>query len=292
MLSGIGFRAYGSSWGRAYNQNNRTLGQAVERLATGLSVNRAADNVAAVSRIDALNSSIRGYEVAERNLGDGISMVRTREAGLSSIQTELQEIRALAVDANDETLGTNEKQAIQNEIDSRLDNIDSISGGASFNGINLLDGSSGSISIQTGTDSGDTSSVDMSGNFDTASTTASGNINEGNTGGSSGEALNNIDVVSGDLDDILAGIDNAIDNVSAEQSTMGAKENAFNSKLEALSVKREAALSTRSRLQDADFAREASQAVRSYILRSSTVTLAQQREANASLALTLLPLVR
>lgn len=292
MLSGIAFRAYGTSFGRAYNQNNRTLGQAVERLATGLAVNRAADDVSATARIEALTSSIRGYEVAQRNLGDGVSLVRTAEAGLSSIQTELQEIRALVVDANDDTLGDNEKQAIQNEIDSRLDNIDSIAGGSSFNGINLLDGSAGSISIQTGTNSTDTDSVDLSGNFDTASSASAGNINEDNVGGSAGEALNNIDVVSGDLDDILAGLDNAIDNVSAAQSSMGAKESSFNSQMEALSVRREAALSTRSQLQDTDFAHESSQAIRSYILRSGTVALAQQREANASLALTLLPLVR
>lgn len=292
MLTGIGFNSLNATFGTAYNQSNRTLGQAVERLASGLRVNGAADDVANIARIEALTSSIRGYEVADHNLGDATSLVRTAEAGLGSIQTELQEIRALAVQANNETLGTNEKQAIQNEIDSRLSNIDSIAAGSSFNGIKLLDGSAGTLTIQAGTDSSDTISINLSGNFDTASSASSSNINESNVGGSSGEALNNINVVSGNLDDIITGLDNAIDNVSAAQSSLGAKENAFTAKSEALDDQREAALATRSRLQDADFARESAQAVKGYILRSGAVAISRQRKENASLALTLLPLVR
>ncbi|MDA0772058.1 MAG: flagellin [Cyanobacteria bacterium] len=292
MLTGISFNSFSTVFGNAYNQTNRTLGQAIERLSSGLRINGAADDVANTARIQSLTSSIRGYEVAERNLGDGVSLIRTAEAGLGSIQTELQEIRSLAVQANNDTLGTVEKQAIQSEIDSRLSNIDDISGGSSFNGIKLLDASAGTLNIQTGTDSGDTDSIDLSGSFDSASANAAGNINEGNGGGALGEALNNIDVVTGNLDDIITGLDNAIDNVAAAQSSLGAKENAFVSKSQSMSGSREAALATRSRLRDADFARETSIAVRGFILRSSTVAMSSQRQANASLALTLLPMVR
>ncbi len=290
MLQGIGFSVYDAG-SKVYTQQNRTLTQAIDRLATGLKVNKAADDSAGMSISETLRSSIRGYEVAEKNIGDGVSLVQTAEAGLSSISDNLQGIRALVIQAGDSSLSGTEKQALQNEINQKLGNIDDASSDTSFNGKSLLNGSSGTLNIQTGSNAGDTSGIDLSGNFSSSSTTGSGNINEGNTGGSAGVSLNNIDVVNGDLDDILAGVDNALDNVSAAQSAMGAKENAFTANLESLSVQKEDTISARSRIMDTDYAAEASAAVKGYILRSSAATLSQQSNMNARLALNLLPLV-
>lgn len=288
MLQGIGF-SVNTGIGRVYTLQNKNIGQAIDRLATGLKVNKAGDDAAGLSIAETLTSSIRGYEVAEKNVGDGISLVRTAESGLSSISSNLQDIRALVVQAGDSTLSGVEKQALQDEIDQKLSNIDDISSDTSFNGKSLLNGSSGTLNIQTGSDAGDTSGIDLSNNFSTSASTSSGNINEGNTGGSAGTSLNNINVVTGDLDDILAGVDNALDNVSAAQSEMGAKENAFTAELENLSVEKEQAITARSRIMDTDYAAEASAIVKSYILRSTAATLSQQSNMNARLALNLLP---
>ncbi len=288
MLQGIGF-SVSAGFGRVYTQQNKNIGQAIDRLATGLKVNKAADDSAGLSIAETLSSSIRGYEVAEKNIGDGISLIRTAESGLSSISSNLQDIRALVVQAGDSTLSGVEKQALQDEINQKLSNIDDISTDTSFNGKSLLNGSSGTLNIQTGSDAGDTSGIDLSNNFSTSASTSSGNINEGNTGGSAGEVLNDIDVVNGDLDDILAGVDNALENVSAAQSEMGAKENAFTAELENLSVQKEQAITARSRIMDTDYAAEASAIVKSYILRSTAATLSQQSNMNARLALNLLP---
>lgn len=294
MLQGIGFNSFNLDYGRIYNQQNRTLGQAVERLASGISINRAKDDVANTSISEALKSSIKGYDVAEKNIEDGVSLIQTAESGLNGISTALQDIRALAVQANDGSLSASQKQSIQNEISSRLADIDSIANDTSFNGKKLLDGSSGSLSIQTGTDSTDTSTIDLGSSFKTSSSaaTSTGNLNESNTGGSLGVALNNINVATGNIDDILTGIDNALDNVSAAQSELGASENAFNSKLEGLSDKRLAALETQSRKLDANYAQEASNFIQSYILSNGMTTISQQANANSRLALNLLPLVK
>lgn len=291
MLQGIGFSVYDAAISRSFTQQNKGLAQAIDRLATGLRVNKAADDSAGMSIAETLRSSIRGYAVAEKNIGDGVSLVQTAEAGLSSISDNLQGIRDLVVQAGDSSLSGTEKQALQDEINQKLSNIDDAASGTSFNGKSLLNGSSGTLNIQTGSDAGDTSGINLSGNFSTSSTTGSGNINEGNTGGSAGVSLNNINVVSGNLDDILAGVDNALDNVSAAQSAMGAKENAFTANLESLSVQKEDALASSSRIMDSNYAAEASAAVKSYILRSSAATLSQQSNMNARLALNLLPLV-
>ena len=98
-------------------------------------------------------------------------------------------------------------------------------------------------------------------------------------------------MVNGDIDDVLTGIDNALENVSEAQSSLGAKENALVSELEGLSVKKEAALATRSRVVDADFASEASKAIKSYILKSGAASISQQSSESAKLALNLLPLL-
>lgn len=291
MLQGIGFSVYDAGLSRAFTQQDKGLTQAISRLATGLKINKAADDSAGLSIAETLRSSIRGYDVAEKNIGDGVSLVQTAEAGLGSISDNLQGIRDLVIQAGDSSLSGTEKQALQNEINQKLGNIDDISSDTSFNGKSLLNGSSGTLNIQTGSDAGDTSGINLSGNFSTSSTTGSGNINEGNTGGSAGVSLNNIDVVNGNLDDILAGVDNALDNVSSAQSAMGAKENAFTADLETVSVQREDALASSSRIMDSNYAAEASAAVKSYILRSSAATLSQQSNMNARLALNLLPLV-
>ncbi len=291
MLQGIGFSVYDTAIGRVYTKQNKSLTQATDSLATGLKINKAADDSAAMSIAETLGSSIRGYAVAEKNIGDGVSLVQTAEAGLSSISDNLQGIRALVVQAGDSSLSGAEKQALQDEIEQKLSNIDDISGGTSFNGKSLLNGSSGTLNIQTGSDAGDTSAINLSGNFSSSASASSGNINEGNLGGSAGVALNNINVVSGNLDNILTGVDNALDNVSAAQSTLGAKENAFTADLESLSVKKEDALASSSRIMDTDYAAAASTAIKSYILRSGTAALSQQSNMNARLALNLLPLV-
>jgi flagellin len=273
MLQGIGFSVYNTGISKVYTQQNKGLTQAVDRLTTGLKINKAADDSAGMSISETLRSSIRGYEVAEKNIGDAVSLVRTAESGLSSISSNLQDIRALVVQAGNSSLSGTEKQALQDEINQKLDNIDDISSGTSFNGKSLLNGTSGTLSIQTGSDAGDTSAVNLSGNFSSSASTSTGNINEGNIGGSAGVALNNINVVTGDLDDILAGVDNALDNVSAAESTMGAKENAFTANLEGLSVQKEEALTARSRVMDSNYAAEASNAIQRHLLRSLVLRL-------------------
>ncbi len=291
MVSGIGFSTFSTDFGKVYRAHNRTLGQAVERLGAGLKLNRAGDDVAAVAIREALSTSYRGIEAAEQNTGNAISMTQTADGALSEIAGELQDIRALAVQANDGTLGNVEKQAIQDQITQKLTNINDMATGASFNGIDLLDGSGGTRTIQTGPDTADTSSLALTGNFQTNSTTASGNINAGSIGGLNGEPLNNINVVSGNITNIVTGIDNAISNISAAQSTFGSKENGFSAKLEELSVKKESVLAARSRIEDTDFAVEASKTVKGYILSRGLASLSTQANANAGLVLSLSPKV-
>ncbi len=289
MQTGLytGLVSYGQS--RTYSSINKTLTKEAEALATGSKISRAKNDAAALVIAETLTSKYRGIEMAEINVGNGISMMETADAALGEIGSNLQEIRELAVQANNGTLSSTEKQAIQDEIDAKLGTINDIANNTEYNGKKLLNGSLGEVDILTSHDSADIESIDLGGNFRTSSSTADGNINEDNTGGSNGVALNSINVVTGNASDILAGIDNAISNVTAKRTDLGAQVNGFESKLENLAVEKQAVLESRSRLADVDYARSASTMVQTYVLQNSSIAVQSQANLNARLVMNLLP---
>ena len=290
MVTAIGFTS--SLLHKSMSVSNRTLGRATQRLATGLRINSGADDAAGLSLSETLKTSIKGYQVVEKSLGDGMSMVDTADAGLENTASELQKIRELVVQAQNDTYGTEDRNALQNQINQSLANIDAISNTTSFNGKTLLDGSEGTISITASADASSTVDIDVSGDFSSDAGDSVGSINEGNSGGSAGVALADIDITTGNLDDILTGVDNALENVSAARSTLGASYNSLEDRFDSVSVAREAAISARSRVMDSDYGREVSTKLTAYIKQAASATMSSTNNANASLALNLLPLVK
>jgi len=134
--------------------------------------------------------------------------------------------------------------------------------------------------------------IDLSGDFSSDAIDSVGSINKGNSGGTAGVALADIDITTGDLDDILAGIDNALENVTIARSAVGASSNSLEARFASVSVAKEAAISSRSRVMDSDYGREVSIKLSAYIKQVASATLSSTDNANAALALNLLPLVR
>ena len=279
---------------RALSQNTNGLQKNIERLSTGLRINRAADDAAGLSISEKLTSQIRGLEKAEQNIGDGISMIQTAEGALSVINDNLQRIRELAVQASNGTNSSNELDAIQREINSRVSAISSISSATKFNGISLIDSSAADKTIQSGADNGQTTSITFSTMDTTVSATGAGTINEGvtatdeldhfNVGSSVASAGGNTSA-NGDLDDL----DTFISNVSRMRSVLGAQQNSLESKLEYLGVAKENAMSSRSRVLDADISKESSGFVRNQILQQSSAAMLSQANSSPQIALNLLP---
>ena len=279
---------------RALSQNTNGLQKNIERLSTGLRINRAADDAAGLSISEKLTSQIRGLEKAEQNIGDGISMIQTAEGALSVINDNLQRIRELAVQASNGTNSSNELDAIQREINSRVSAISSISSATKFNGISLIDSSAADKTIQSGADNGQTTSITFSTMDTTVSATGAGTINEGVTAtdeldhfnvGSSVASVGGNTTANGDLDDI----DTFISNVSRMRSVLGAQQNSLESKLEYLGVAKENAMSSRSRVLDADISKESSGFVRNQILQQSSAAMLSQANSSPQIALNLLP---
>lgn len=272
--------------GRAHNNINSYL----EKLSTAKSINKAADNAAGLSIVSRLESQVSGYQTAQNNIGDAISALNTADGALSNAGETLQRMRELTVQAANGTTGPEEKAALNREFSALKTNLDDIASGAKFNGIKLLDGSTGSISIQSGPNINDSTSVNFGANFASNASASSSGLNSGNTGGSAGLAINTIDLGTSNLDDALVGIDKAIDNISEARSTFGAKTNALESLTANLALSVETSSASASRIQDTDYAEDTSKLQQNKILGTFVAKLkATANTVSSNSVLNLLP---
>jgi flagellin len=138
---------------------NKSLGTAMERLSTGLRINSAADDAAGLAITNRMTSQIRGYAVAIRNSNDGISMTQTAEGAMGQVNSMLQRMRELSVQAANGALSDADRGNIQQEVSQLKMQIDDVANKTNHNNINLLDGSAGKIVLQTGVNAGDTMTI-------------------------------------------------------------------------------------------------------------------------------------
>jgi flagellin len=122
----------------------------MQRLSTGVRVNSAKDDAAALAISTGLVSQIKGMAMATRNVSDGISLAQTAESALGSVVNMLQRMRELAVQSANGTLTTANRAAIQLEYDANINQINTVLGTTNFNGIKLFDGSASALQIQSG----------------------------------------------------------------------------------------------------------------------------------------------
>jgi flagellin len=137
-------------------QINRDLSQSLERLSSGLRINRASDDAASLSISENLRAQIRGSHQAIRNAQDFVSLVQIAEGALGEVTQLLQRIRELAVQAANGTLDTSDRASIQAEVTQAVAEVTRITGDTTFNSKNLLDGTFTNQTAQVGADYGET----------------------------------------------------------------------------------------------------------------------------------------
>ncbi len=142
------------------NKNQSAMSTAIERLSSGLRINSAKDDAAGQAIANRFTSNIKGLTQAARNANDGISAAQTTEGALSEINNNLQRVRELTVQATTGTNSESDLDSIQDEIKSRLDEIDRVSGQTTFNGVKVL-AKDGSMNIQVGANDGETITIDL-----------------------------------------------------------------------------------------------------------------------------------
>jgi flagellin len=149
----------------AQNQLNKSQdmnSQALERLSSGLRINSAKDDAAGLAISTRFSSQISGLNVATRNANDGISLAQTAEGALDEITNNLQRIRELSVQSANSTNSTSDRNALDAEVEQRIEEIDRIASQTSFNGLKVLDGSFKNADFQVGANAGEVISLDLS----------------------------------------------------------------------------------------------------------------------------------
>ncbi|MDK9557303.1 flagellin [Marinobacter sp. M216] len=144
---------------RNLNATQSDANVALQRLSSGLRINSAKDDAAGLAISERFQSQITGLNMAQRNANDGISLAQTTEGALDEITANLQRIRELAVQSANASNSPSDRQALNAEVQERIQEINRIAGQTSFNGLKILDGSLLTQTFQVGANAGETISV-------------------------------------------------------------------------------------------------------------------------------------
>ena len=147
-------------------QNNLTKSQAsmntaIQRLSSGMRINRAKDDAAGQAIANRFSANIKGLTQAQRNANDGISLAQTTEGALNEINTNLQRVRELTVQSANGSNSNDDKASIQAEITQRLAEIDRTSTQTDFNGVKVLSSAASKLNVQVGANDGETIAIDL-----------------------------------------------------------------------------------------------------------------------------------
>lgn len=144
---------------RNLNSSQGAANVALERLSSGLRINSAKDDAAGLAISERFESQITGLNMAQRNANDGISLAQTTEGALDEIVANLQRIRELSVQSANATNSNRDREALNKEVQQRLEEINRVASQTSFNGLRVLDGSLPTQTFQVGANTGETISV-------------------------------------------------------------------------------------------------------------------------------------
>lgn len=256
-------------------QNSQS--KSLEKLSSGLRINRAADDAAGLSIAEGLKAQVNGYSVAARNAQDGISVVQTAEGALGEAQSILQRMRDLSVQAANDTNNADARTAISSELGELADELDRIVDSTNFNGIDLLKSSATDLTVQVGaegTGDGNTITIDLTTNdLQTV-------IEAGVYAAAGGSSLTVNTAANAQA--AIETIDTALKAVSTARSGLGATQNRLEYAISNINVATENLTSAESRIRDVDMAKEMMNYSRTNILsQAGTAMLAQANQASS-----------
>ena len=232
---------------------------AMERLSSGSRINRAKDDAAGLSIADNMTAQIRGVNQAIRNSNDGVSFVQTADGALEEVTQMLQRIRELTVQAGLGTQNSLQQDYIDQEVLALGAEIDNVINNTEFNDFPIL--ISGTKTVQTGWESGDTMSIGIAG-LSGAVSTYTGFTDTANQHDTSGLTL--------------VGIDTALDAVNSARSSLGAQQNRLEHNASNLRNVSENISASRSRIMDTDFASESAELARTNVLQQAGMAMLSQ----------------
>ena len=248
------------------NKSQGSLTSSLERISSGLRVNRAADDAAGMSVANRMNSDNTSLQQAMRNTNDGISMIQTAEGGLNELNNILVRMRELSVQSNNGTYTASDRALIDQEFTALKGEIKRIASNSTFNGISLLAGNTGFITLQVGIDNGVSNKIGISLGAIGAS-----------LGALSISALS-VSTTAG-AGAALTALDSAINSISSKRSTLGATQNRLESALSEAGTYSENLFASQSQIMDLDYATESATMTRYQIMQQAGVAALGQAKA-------------
>ena len=254
------------------NRASDALSTSMTRLSSGLRINSAKDDAAGLQIATRMTSQIRGQTMAIKNANDGISIAQTAEGAMQEQTNILQRMRELAVQARNDSNGTDDRAALNTEFGSMSDEMTRIAESTNLNGKNLIDGSGGTMTFQVGSNTGATNQINIA-LVDTQATTLAvekTKIAITGTDSATAEASTKASIIA---------IDAALKTINSARADLGASQNRLTSTISNLQNINENASAALGRVQDTDFAAETAQLTKQQTLQqASTAVLAQANQ--------------
>jgi flagellin len=256
---------------RMLGVQNQSVGNNIEKLSSGLRINKAADDASGLAVSEKLRSQVRGLNQAERNIQSGVSFIQATEAYLGETQDILHRLRELSVQSANGIYSDEDRMQIQVEVSQLIDEVNRIASHAQFNGMNMLTG-------RFSQDGNATMQFQIGANMDQNERVFIGTMTAGSLGleglqGSTGS----ISISTPEQANLTVGVlDSALRVVSKQRADLGAYQNRFEMASVGIASAAENLQAAESRIRDVDMASEMVDYVKNQILvQSGTAMLAQ-----------------
>ncbi len=271
---------------KSLNNAMNSLNESIKRLSTGYKINSASDDAAGYFVASKIDSQLRGLNIVNQNVQIAGNMLDTAAGDLSLINDQLKEIRDLTVEFSSSIYDIRSRNAIKEEVQQRVDEINRIAAASNFNSLNLLDGTSKDLRLQVGTGSDEAAnSITVNNVFNEA--TAEGINLIGGSGDftSVDDALADSRSASKFLDDI----DAAIDDVTSRIASAGAYGARLDSVADSIVVQKENLTGAYSTIMDVDVAEETANVTRQELLAQTALAMfTQANQLQASMVMNLI----
>ena len=276
MAQVINTNIYSLNAQRNLNNTSLALQTSLQRLSSGLRINSAKDDAAGLAIASRFTSQIRGYNQGVRNAADAISLAQTAEGAYDEMSNNLQRIRELSVQAANATNSSTDRQVIQTEIDDLKAEIERVSH-TQFNGVEVIGPDAGSYYFQVGpngdklVDGITVNTVDITAQsqFTAIQALDAAVYTKGDT----------IEQMTDQALSLLGRVDNLLQVINTQRAILGATQNRFDSVIRNGQNIAEQLSASRSRIQDADFAKETAALTKAQILQQAGTTVLSQANA-------------
>jgi flagellin len=268
---------------RQLNIQHGGLQGSIEKLSSGMRINRAGDDASGLAVSEKLRSQIRGLNQAEKNIQNGVNFIQTAEGYLQESQDVLHRLRELSVQSANGIYSDEDRMMIQVEVSQLIDEVNRVASHAQFNGMNLLTG-------KFGRDQDFVMQFHVGANMDQNERVYIGNMNaealgiEAAQGGEGTMSIANPESAN----QAIGMLDGALRIVSQQRADLGAYQNRFEMAAKGVAVASENLQASESRIRDADMAGEMVNYVKGQILTQTGAAMLAQANQSTSAVLTLL----